>query len=102
MTELKSQMSPQGDLSVDQFLEQLPELFARSGGARVSEDPRYTGLLAANPTAAELVRDLEYIAEQARMLLQPENEIEPSDAVWSKIQNSIGTDNGSADIKKAN
>lgn len=79
------------DMTVDEFLEQLPELFAKSQGSRISEDPQYTELLKANPTAAELVRDLEYIAEQARMLLEPEHEIEPSDAVWNKIQNSIGT-----------
>lgn len=92
MTDQNTTTTPQGDLSVDQFLEQLPELFAKSGGARVSEDPRYKVILANNPTAAELVRDLEYIAEQARMLLEPEHEIEPSEQVWSKIQNSIGTD----------
>ncbi|MBS1814381.1 MAG: hypothetical protein JSS87_05865 [Acidobacteria bacterium] len=98
MTEQNNPASTQPDeLTVDQFLEQLPELFAKSSGERISENPQYAELLRANPTAAELVRDLEYIAEQARMLLQPENEIEPSDAVWSKIQSSLGNDD-----KKAN
>lgn len=85
--------SPKMDsLNVEAFLEQLPELFEKSNGKRISEDPRYADLLKNNPTAAELVRDLEYIAEQARMLLEPEHEIEPSDAVWSKIQNSLKDD----------
>lgn len=77
------------DMNVDTFLEQLPELFAKSNGKRISEDPQYAELLKNNPTAAELVRDLEYIAEQARMLLEPEHEIEPSEDVWSKIQSSL-------------
>ena len=97
MTEQKNPASNQDELTVDQFLEQLPELFARSSGERISENPQYAELLKNNPTAAELVRDLEYIAEQARMLLQPEHEIEPSDAVWNKIQNSLTSDD-----KKAN
>ncbi len=37
-----------------------------------------------------------FVAEQARLLLEPEHEIEPSSDLWSKIQNSIDTD------KKAN
>jgi len=80
------------NMTSEEFLNQLPELFAKSSGARISEDPRYARILRENPTCAELVRDLEYIAEQARMLLEPENEIEPSPEIWSKIQNSLETD----------
>jgi len=80
------------DMTSEKFLDQLPELFDKSSGLRISEDPRYARILRENPTCAELVRDLEYIAEQARVLLEPENDIEPSAEVWSKIQHSIEKD----------
>ncbi len=77
-------------MTLEEFLDQLPELFAKSEGVRLSEDPAYATILRDNPTAAELVHDLEYIAEQAKLLLDPEHEAEPSDDLWSKIQNSLG------------
>jgi hypothetical protein len=78
------------NLTAEQFLDQLPELFSAADGSRISEDPRYARILRENPMAAELVRDLEYIAEQARMLLEPEHDIEPSPEIWNKIQSSLG------------
>ncbi len=75
-------------MTVQEFQDHLPELFA-AGSGRVSEDPRYAQFLAANPTCGELVRDLEYIAEAARQLLDPVVEAEPSDAVWNSIQNKL-------------
>ena len=65
------------------FEEHLPEFFA-AGTGRISDDPKYTRFLAANPDCAALVRDLEYIADAARDLLRPVEE--PSDAVWNSIQ----------------
>ncbi len=77
-------------MTVEQFQEHLPELFSAGQGS-ISQDPRYARFLAANPTCAELVRDLEYIAEAAKNLLDaPEVQIEPSDNVWSSIQSKLG------------
>jgi hypothetical protein len=42
---------------------------------------------------AALVRDLQYIAEQARLLLEPTHD--PSDSVWSNIQNKLKEESGS-------
>ena len=87
-------MSTQGNpidpdsMTVQDFQDHLPELFA-AGHGKISEDPRYTNFLSANPTCAELVRDLEYIAEAARKLLDPVVEDEPSDAVWNSIQKKL-------------
>lgn len=77
-------------MTVEEFQDHLPELFTAGNGS-ISRDPRYARFLADNPTCAELVRDLEYIAEAAKSLLgSPEVEIEPSDNVWSNIQNKLG------------
>jgi hypothetical protein len=73
-----------------QFEQYLPELFATSDGGKVSEDPRLTAFLAANPDCAALVRDLETIAETAKSLFQPDQE--PSDTVWSNIANQLQQD----------
>lgn len=74
-------------LTADEFQQRLPELFT-AGHGRISEDPRFASFLAANPTCEALVRDLEYIADAARQLLEPAIE-EPSDSVWSSIQNKL-------------
>ena len=66
-------------LTVEEFQDRLPDLFA-AGNGRISEDPRFTSFLTANPNCAALVRDLEYIADAARQLLDPGVE-EPSDSV---------------------
>lgn len=75
-------------MTVQEFQDNLPELFA-AGHGKISEDPRFSNFLSANPTCAALVRDLEYIAEAARQLLDPVVEAEPSDAVWNSIQNKL-------------
>ncbi len=74
-----------------EFEEALPELFERAQGGKLSADPRFAPILRDCPQAAELVRDLEYIAETARMLLEPEVE-GPSSEVWSAIQSKLSTD----------
>jgi hypothetical protein len=86
-----SDLSNLPDLDVDtmtvaQFEEYLPELFA-AGGGKVSEDPRLAKFLEDNPDCAALVRDLEAIAEHAKSLFEPANE--PSDALWSKISSQL-------------
>ena len=77
-------------MTVEEFQENLPELFSAGQGS-ISQDPRFARFLAANPTCAELVRDLEYIAQAAKDLLDaPDVQIEPSDTVWSSIQSKLG------------
>ena len=62
------------------------ELFA-TGNGKVSQDPRLKKFLALHPDCAALVSDLETIAETARSLFEPVEE--PSDSVWSNIQNKL-------------
>ena len=73
-------------MTAAEFEQYLPELFA-SGHGKVSEDPRFTKFLAANPDCAALVRDLETIADTAKSLFAP---FDPSDKVWSGIQGRLG------------
>jgi hypothetical protein len=68
------------------FEQYLPDFFA-NGDGHVSTDPRLQTFLAKNPDCAALVRDLEAIADTARSLFAPD--YEPSDAVWSNIQNKL-------------
>lgn len=72
-------------LTPSEFEQYLPELFL--AGGKVSEDPRLTRFLSANPDCAALVRDLETIAETAKSLFEPVHE--PSDAVWSNIADKL-------------
>jgi hypothetical protein len=73
-------------MTVAEFEEYLPDLFA-TGGGKVSEDPRFAKFLKANPDCAALVNDLETIAEHARSLFEPTHE--PSDSVWSNIADKL-------------
>ena len=51
------------------------------------EDP--LAALRDDPNYSALIRDLEYIAKQARLLFEPAAEA-PSDEVWAKIQSQLG------------
>ena len=62
------------------FQEQLPELF--ESGADLSQQPH----LQTCEQCSALVSDLEYIAQQAKLLLPIHD---PSPAVWENIQNSL-------------
>jgi len=75
-------------MTVAEFEKYLPELFASGESGRLSEDPRLSRFLAANPDCAALVRDLETIAETAKSLLTPD-ENEPSDEVWDNIAKKL-------------
>jgi len=75
-------------MTVAEFEKYLPELFASGETGRLSEDPRLSRFLAANPDCAALVRDLETIAETAKSLLTPD-ENEPSDEVWDNIAKKL-------------
>jgi len=81
-------MTPQpNNLSCAEFQEKLPELFA-SGTGGVPQNPEYQAHLDTCENCSALVRDLQYIAEQARMLLEPAED-DPSPAVWSGIQDKL-------------
>ena len=72
----------------EEFEQALPDLFEKAEGGKLSADPRFADILRDCPQAAELVRDLEYIAETARMLLEPEGAV-PSPDLWSKIKREL-------------
>ena len=73
-------------ISCAEFQEHLPELFANANGN--VDDPILKAHLDTCENCSALVRDLQYIAEQARMLLEPAEE-DPSDDVWSNIKNKL-------------
>jgi hypothetical protein len=77
-------------MSCADFQEKLPDLFA-AGDSKIAEDSPLREHLNTCENCSALVRDLQYIAEQAALLLQPVEE-EPSDAVWEKIQQSIDSE----------
>ena len=54
------------------------------------EDP--LAALRNDPNYSALIRDLEYIAKQARMLFEPAAET-PADSVWSNIQSKLKSEN---------
>jgi predicted anti-sigma-YlaC factor YlaD len=76
-------------LSCAEFQEQLPDLFAAGGKASI-DDPQIAEHLKSCENCSALVRDLQYIADQAKQLLQPTHE--PSDDVWKKIQEGLAAD----------
>jgi hypothetical protein len=53
------------------------------------EDP--LAALRNDPNYSALIRDLEYIAKQARLLFEPAAQEAPSDEVWDKIQRELGS-----------
>jgi len=63
-----------------EFQESLPELF--ESGANVSRNEHVLGC----ENCSALVRDLEYIAAQAKLLLPIHD---PSPSVWDNIQSAI-------------
>lgn len=75
-----------------EFQDKLPELF-ESGNDLSSEQHLKTC-----ETCAALVRDLEYIAQQAKLLLPLHD---PSPAVWENIQSAIHND-GDQPARKSN
>lgn len=82
---MKNEKMPQTGKTMDcaEFQSKLPELF-EAGKDLSSEEHIKTC-----ENCAALVRDLEYIAEQARLLL-PQHD--PSPGVWNNIQSAIQRD----------
>jgi hypothetical protein len=86
---------PTRELTCADFQEQLPDLFAANGNG-VPEDPDLKEHLKTCENCSALVRDLQYIADQASLLLQPTHD--PCDNVWKRIQAEIDSerDDGTA------
>lgn len=70
--------SASGDCA--EFQERLPEMLGEN------QDPRNDAHLAACENCTELVNDLMYIAQQAKLLLPLHD---PSPEVWNKIEAGI-------------
>lgn len=83
--------TPQTDGSYNGQPDDLHDLFAvhSSYDGPSEEDP--LAALRNDPNYSALIRDLEYIAKQARMLFEPAAE-EPSEDVWNKIQSKLKND----------
>lgn len=97
MTSQKSNSTSRA-ISCADFQQQLPDLFA-SGSKGVPEDPDLVEHLKTCENCSALVRDLQYIADQASLLLQPT--LEPSDNVWKKIQEGIDSERIHADSHRS-
>jgi hypothetical protein len=68
------------EMTCDEFQQQLPELF--ESGVDLESAPH----LRTCENCAALVRDLQYIADQAKLLLPIKD---PSPIVWSKIRTAL-------------
>jgi len=75
-------------LTCAEFQERLPQMFASEGD--IDNHPELRAHLATCANCTALVRDLEYIAEQARLLLEPVHD--PSPDVWQNIQSKLSRD----------
>ncbi|MBB6144044.1 putative anti-sigma-YlaC factor YlaD [Silvibacterium bohemicum] len=76
-----------------EFQDRLPELFESHADLSAEEH------LKTCENCAALVRDLEYIAQQAKLLLPIHD---PSPAVWDKIENAIQTEGSGQERAEAN
>lgn len=85
MMEKQTNLQNGTTMTCSEFQDQLPELF--ESGKDLSSEQH----LQKCETCAALVRDLEYIAQQAKLLLPLHD---PSPAVWDHIQSAIQHDDG--------
>ncbi len=70
--------------------DEMHDLLGAEGKGLTEEDDPLAALRN-DPNYSALIRDLEYIASQARLLFQPAEET-PSDDLWTKIQSKLGND----------
>lgn len=73
----------QTNMDCAEFQQKLPELFEAHADLSTQEHLQHC------ENCAALVRDLEYIAQQAKLLLPLH---EPSPAVWDTIQSALQSD----------
>ena len=66
----------------------LHDLFASTPNFDGPDDEDPFSALRNDPNYSALIRDLEYIASQARLLFEPAEEA-PSDEVWTKIKHKL-------------
>lgn len=76
------------DMDCGEFQQKLPELFEEHADLSHEEHLKQC------ENCAALVRDLEYIAQQAKLLLPIH---EPSPAVWDTIQSTLQREQGDTD-----
>jgi hypothetical protein len=76
----------------------LHDLFAATPDFNGPDEEDPLAALRNDPNYSALIRDLEYIAKQARLLFEPAGEA-PSDEVWTKIKRELetGAESDSAD-----
>lgn len=83
-------------ISCAEFQEQLPELFA-SGSNGIPDDPIFQAHLDTCDNCSALVRDLQYIAAEARRIF--DHTEEPSEELWSKIADKMTHPDPDNDVK---
>jgi len=66
----------------------LHDLFGAHDNFNATDDEDPLAALRNDPNYAQLIKELEYIASQARLLFEPAQEA-PSDEVWTKIQSKL-------------
>ena len=77
------QNTPRNDMDCSEFQQTLPELFETHADLAHHEHLQHC------ENCAALVRDLQYIAQQAKLLLPIHD---PSPAVWETIQSALKTE----------
>ena len=92
MTEPSSNLEDETNMDCAEFQSRLPELFESGKDLNAEEH------LKTCENCAALVRDLEYIAQQAKLLLPLHD---PSPTVWDNIQSAIQRDSPKIDDEKA-
>jgi hypothetical protein len=69
----------------------LHDLFAGAPSLEGADEEDPLAQLRNDPNYAALIKELEYIATQARLLFEPAQEA-PSDDLWAKIQSKLPTE----------
>jgi hypothetical protein len=69
----------------------LHDLFAGGPSQQGSDEEDPLAQLRNDPNYSALIRDLEYIAAQARLLFAPAEET-PSDDLWNKIESKMSSE----------
>jgi len=90
---MTEERADQTNMNCADFQERLPELFESHADLKAEEH------LKTCENCSALVRDLEYIAQQAKLLLPIHD---PSPSVWEKIESAIQQEPSSGSSKGGN